>query len=222
MTESVRPRPVSASLARKAGHLPRGAGPIAGQHLAGHRRWCAMGHPVAFLIGFARLADELVIHGSTGSPWLRALSEAPRPRGVGDHAGRGGGGAGLSRRSATRRRCCSAASSRSRDRKAAYLNALTDTFLSPAGVAELRPSTRKNWWPAWRCGCRSARTTGRSGVSVGWPGRDAESDIEAGGCRRFRYAQPWGRRSRHLIATPPSRCPTRCGDDRDGSKRRCP
>jgi hypothetical protein len=33
------------------------------------------GHPVALPIGFARLGDELVIHGSTGSPWLRHLAD---------------------------------------------------------------------------------------------------------------------------------------------------
>jgi uncharacterized protein len=33
------------------------------------------GHPVAFPTGFARIADELVIHGSTGSRWLRALTD---------------------------------------------------------------------------------------------------------------------------------------------------
>src|SRR6476469_9403438 len=33
------------------------------------------GHPVVFPTGFARLGDELVIHGSTGSPWLRSLAD---------------------------------------------------------------------------------------------------------------------------------------------------
>ena len=32
------------------------------------------GHPVALPIGFARIADDVFIHGSTGSPWLRALA----------------------------------------------------------------------------------------------------------------------------------------------------
>ena len=31
------------------------------------------GHPVIFPTGFARVGDDLVIHGSTGSPWMRAL-----------------------------------------------------------------------------------------------------------------------------------------------------
>ena len=33
------------------------------------------GDPVIFPIGFARIGDELVIHGSTGSPWLRQLAD---------------------------------------------------------------------------------------------------------------------------------------------------
>jgi nitroimidazol reductase NimA-like FMN-containing flavoprotein (pyridoxamine 5'-phosphate oxidase superfamily) len=33
------------------------------------------GHPVVFPTAFARVDDDLVIHGSTGSPWMRALSE---------------------------------------------------------------------------------------------------------------------------------------------------
>ena len=32
------------------------------------------GHPVIFPTGFARIGDDLVIHGSTGSPWMRALA----------------------------------------------------------------------------------------------------------------------------------------------------
>jgi len=32
------------------------------------------GHPAIFPIGFVRMGDELVIHGSTGSPWLRELA----------------------------------------------------------------------------------------------------------------------------------------------------
>ena len=35
------------------------------------------GHPVIFPTGFARVADEFVIHGSTGSPWMRALAAHP-------------------------------------------------------------------------------------------------------------------------------------------------
>ena len=33
------------------------------------------GHPVALPIGFARIADDVIIHGSTGSPWLRELAD---------------------------------------------------------------------------------------------------------------------------------------------------
>ena len=37
------------------------------------------GHPVIFPTGFARVDDELVIHGSTGSPWMRACRRPRRP-----------------------------------------------------------------------------------------------------------------------------------------------
>jgi nitroimidazol reductase NimA-like FMN-containing flavoprotein (pyridoxamine 5'-phosphate oxidase superfamily) len=33
------------------------------------------GHPVVFPTAFARVDDALVIHGSTGSPWMRALAD---------------------------------------------------------------------------------------------------------------------------------------------------
>ena len=32
------------------------------------------GYPVALPIGFVRIGDELAVHGSTGSPWLRHLA----------------------------------------------------------------------------------------------------------------------------------------------------
>lgn len=44
--------------------------------------------------------------------------------------------------------------------KNAFLEALTDHFI-PGRVAEIRPSTKKDWPPPWRCDCRSGRTTGR-------------------------------------------------------------
>ncbi len=46
------------------------------------------------------------------------------------------------------------------EQKAAYLEALTDTFI-PGRVAELRPSSRKELAATMRCGSRSATTTGR-------------------------------------------------------------
>ena len=36
------------------------------------------GHPVIFPTGFARIGDELVIHGSTGSPWMRRIVRRAR------------------------------------------------------------------------------------------------------------------------------------------------
>src|SRR5260370_39952321 len=48
------------------------------------------GHPVVFPTGFARIGDEFVIPGSTGSPWMRALaSGAPAAASVTTLAGGG-------------------------------------------------------------------------------------------------------------------------------------
>ena len=46
------------------------------------------GHPLIFPIGFARIGDELVIHGSTGSPWLRDVAAGAPGCHRRHHAGR--------------------------------------------------------------------------------------------------------------------------------------
>jgi nitroimidazol reductase NimA-like FMN-containing flavoprotein (pyridoxamine 5'-phosphate oxidase superfamily) len=69
------------------------------------------GHPVALPIGFARLGDELVIHGSTGSPWLRHLADgAPASVAVTFLAESFWRAAVLSRHSTTEARSCSVVS----------------------------------------------------------------------------------------------------------------
>ncbi len=69
------------------------------------------GHPVALPIGFARIGDELVIHGSTGSPWLRELAGgAPASACVTALDGVVSRAAASSRLSATAARWCSAVS----------------------------------------------------------------------------------------------------------------
>jgi hypothetical protein len=45
-----------------------------GQFVA-HVGLVAGGHPAVFPTGFARAGDRLLIHGSTGSPWMRTLAE---------------------------------------------------------------------------------------------------------------------------------------------------
>ena len=50
------------------------------------------GHPVIFPTGFARIDDELVIHGSTGAPWMRALAAGAPGGCIGDWVRRNHGG----------------------------------------------------------------------------------------------------------------------------------
>lgn len=139
------------------------------------------GHPVAFPIGFARLADELVIHGSTGSPWLRALADgAPAAVSVttldGVVVARSGFESSFRYRSAV---LFGTFEPVPEDRKLAYLNALTDTFI-PGRVAELRPSTRKELVASLALRMPIGTDNWSLKVSAGWP-EDPESDVEAGG-----------------------------------------
>lgn len=102
------------------------------------------GHPVALPIGFARLGDELVIHGSTGSPWLRQLAGgAPVAVSVtvldGILLARSGFESSFHYSSAVLFGSFVAIDDA---RKDGYLQALTDAFI-PGRVAELRPSSRK-------------------------------------------------------------------------------
>jgi nitroimidazol reductase NimA-like FMN-containing flavoprotein (pyridoxamine 5'-phosphate oxidase superfamily) len=102
------------------------------------------GHPVIFPTGFARIGDELVIHGSTGSPWLRALSDGVSAAVSvtaldGIVVARSGFESSFHYRSATVFGVFERVAERDKVR---YLETLTDTFI-PGRVAELRSSTRK-------------------------------------------------------------------------------
>src|SRR3954469_23104253 len=102
------------------------------------------GHPVMFPTGFARVGDELVIHGSTGSPWIRALaSGAAAAVSVtaldGVVVARSGFESSFRYRSAA---LFGVFEQVSGDEKASLLETLTDAFI-PGRVAELRPSSRK-------------------------------------------------------------------------------
>lgn len=139
------------------------------------------GHPVAFPIGFARLADELVIHGSTGSPWLRALADGT-PAAVsvttldGVVVARSGFESSFRYRSAVLFGTFTVIQDAE---KAGYLNALTDTFI-PGRVVELRPSTRKELGATVALRMPIGPDNWSLKVSAGWS-EDPESDIEAGG-----------------------------------------
>ncbi|MCV7255729.1 pyridoxamine 5'-phosphate oxidase family protein [Mycolicibacterium fluoranthenivorans] len=138
------------------------------------------GHPIAFPIGFARLADELVIHGSTGSPWLRALADgAAAAVSVttldGVVVARSGFESSFRYRSAVLFGTFEAIPE---TEKGDYLNALTDTFI-PGRVAELRPSTRRELVASMVLRMPIGADNWSLKVSAGWS-EDPESDVEAG------------------------------------------
>lgn len=135
------------------------------------------GHPVVFPTGFARVGDDLVIHGSTGSPWLRALG--------------GGAAAAVSvttldgvvvARSAFESsfRYRSAAifgvfERVSDDAKVGLLDALTDAFI-PGRVAELRDSSRKELAATMALKLPIREDNWSLKISAGWP-EDPDEDV---------------------------------------------
>jgi nitroimidazol reductase NimA-like FMN-containing flavoprotein (pyridoxamine 5'-phosphate oxidase superfamily) len=135
------------------------------------------GHPTVFPTGFTRVGDELVVHGSTGSPWLRALAAgAPAAVSVttldGVVVARSGFESSFHYRSAV---LFGVFEPVPEAEKVGYLDALTDAFI-PGRVAELRPSTRKEI--AATLALRMAITADNWSlkVSAGWP-EDPESDV---------------------------------------------
>lgn len=135
------------------------------------------GHPTVFPTGFTRVGEDLVVHGSTGSPWLRALaSGAPAAVSVttldGVVVARSGFESSFHYRSAV---LFGVFEPVPEDDKVRYLDALTDAFI-PGRVAELRPSTRKEI--AATLALRMAITTDNWSlkVSAGWP-EDPDSDV---------------------------------------------
>lgn len=138
------------------------------------------GHPVAFPIGFARLGDDLVIHGSTGSPWLRALSDG-EPAAVsvttldGVVVARSGFESSFHYRSAS---LYGRFNLISEDDKGQVLEALTDAFI-PGRVAELRTSTRRELAASLALRLPITADNWSLKVSAGWS-EDPESDVAAG------------------------------------------
>ena len=138
------------------------------------------GHPVIFPIGFARIGDELVIHGSTGSPWLRQLAD--------------GAAAAVSVTTLDGvmvARCGFESSFRFRsavlfgtferigdEEKVGYLDQLVDTFI-PGRVAELRASSRKELAATMALRMPIADDNWSLKVGGGWP-EDSDEDIAAG------------------------------------------
>jgi nitroimidazol reductase NimA-like FMN-containing flavoprotein (pyridoxamine 5'-phosphate oxidase superfamily) len=139
------------------------------------------GHPVALPIGFARVKDELVIHGSTGSPWLREIADgAPVSVCVttldGILVARSGFESSFHYRSAVLfGRFTAVVGVEKND----YLLALTDTFI-PGRVAELRASTAKELAATLVLRMPIEADNWSLKVADGWP-EDDDSDVEAGG-----------------------------------------
>ncbi|MDA2890602.1 pyridoxamine 5'-phosphate oxidase family protein [Mycolicibacterium sp. BiH015] len=138
------------------------------------------GLPAAFPIGFTRLGDDLVIHGSTGSPWLRALSDgASAAVSVttldGVVVARSGFESSFHYRSAI---IFGRFDQIADHEKLAVLNALTDTFI-PGRVAELRTSNRRELAATLALRLPITADNWSLKVSDGWP-EDPEEDIAAG------------------------------------------
>ncbi|MFG1931288.1 pyridoxamine 5'-phosphate oxidase family protein [Mycobacterium sp. NPDC048908] len=138
------------------------------------------GHPVVFPTGFARLGDELVIHGSTGSPWLRALA-AGASAAVSVTTldavmvARSGFESSFRYRSAAIFGVFEVIDG---DDKVRYLDALVDSFI-PGRVAELRASNRKELAATQALRLAIGETNWSLKVSAGWP-EDPQEDIASG------------------------------------------
>lgn len=138
------------------------------------------GHPVVFPIGFGRIGDDLVIHGSTGSPWLRALATGA-PAAVSVTVLDGVVVARSSFESSFRYRSAAlfgVFQTVPDEDKNALLETLTDTFI-PGRVAELRPSSRKELAATLALKLPIAHDNWSLKVSDGWPD-DPEEDVTAG------------------------------------------
>ena len=135
------------------------------------------GHPVIFPTGFARVDDELVIHGSTASPWMRALaagaSSAVSVTGLdGVMVARSGFESSFRYRSAVVFGVFEVVPDADKIR---YLERLTDTFI-PGRTAELRASTRKELAATLPLRLPIGEDNWSLKISGGWP-EDPDEDI---------------------------------------------
>jgi nitroimidazol reductase NimA-like FMN-containing flavoprotein (pyridoxamine 5'-phosphate oxidase superfamily) len=137
------------------------------------------GHPVALPIGCARIADDVIIHGSTGSPWLRALADgATAAVSVttldGVLVARSGFESSFHYRSAV----LFGVFEEIDEDKVGYLETLTDTFI-PGRVAELRASNRKELAATLVLRLPITADNWSLKISDGWP-EDPDEDVAAG------------------------------------------
>lgn len=139
------------------------------------------GHPVALPTGSARLGDELVIHGSTGSPWLRDLAGGVAVSVSvtaldGIILARSGFESSFRYRSAVLFGRFSAVAD---DEKNRYLQQLTDAFI-PGRVAELRPSTARELAATLVLRLPIGPDNWSVKIADGWP-EDDDEDVATGG-----------------------------------------
>lgn len=138
------------------------------------------GHPVVFPTGFARVGDEVVIHGSTGSPWLRALASGA-PAAVSVTTLHGVVVARSSFESSFRYRSAvifGVFETVPEHDKVRYLDALVESFV-PGRVAELRESTRRELAATQALRLPIGDANWSLKISDGWP-EDPEEDIASG------------------------------------------
>lgn len=138
------------------------------------------GHPVALPMGFARVGDEVVVHGSTGSPWLRQLAGgAPVSVCVttldGIVIARSAFESSFWFRSAV---LFGTFTEVGADAKVGYLQALTDAFI-PGRVAELRESTGKELAATQVLRMPIGEDNWSLKIGDGWS-EDDEDDVAAG------------------------------------------
>jgi len=135
------------------------------------------GHPAVFPTGFARVGDDLVIHGSTGSPWMSAL-DGGAAAAVAVTAldavvvARSGFESSFRYRSAV---VFGVFERVPKADKLEYLERLTESFI-PGRVAELRASTRKELAATMPLRLPIRADNWSLKVSDGWP-EDPEEDI---------------------------------------------
>ena len=139
------------------------------------------GHPVALPTGFIRLGDEVVIHGSTGSPWMRLLSGGvPAAVSVtaldGVLVARSGFESSFHYRSAVIFGTFAVVGA---GEKNGYLEALTDRFI-PGRVAEIRSSTVKELAATLVLTLAIGTDNWSLKIADGWP-EDPDEDVAAGG-----------------------------------------
>ena len=133
------------------------------------------GHPVIFPTGFARIDEELVIHGSTGAPWMRELAAgaaaAVSVTGLdGIMVARSAFESSFRYRSAVVFGVFEPVPDADKER---YLDRLTDGFL-PGRTAETRESTRKELAATLPLRLAIGTDNWSLKVSDGWPEDPAE------------------------------------------------